>query len=337
MRLGLHFGHAYQKLKSASAARQLVEVAHAADGLGYDSLWLVDPAGGTDQFAALAAMAGATRRARLGTGVASIFHRHPLGLAAAARTVDDLSDGRMVLGLGTSHRELVADIGVAWRKPFAAMQEAFTIIRGLLDGQTLDFRGAHFRVRGRLQPPPRRRMPIYLGAVQPRMLRFAGAVADGVFLNHLTPSYAPHLVAEVRAGAAEAGRDPAAVELICSVPTYVARDEGEARIAREARKAALGTYVGFEIYRRRYAAMGFGAEMDAIAAAQARGEPIGPLVPDAMVAQMVNAGSVAECRAVIEQYRAAGADTYLIVTASPPGEVAPLLRTLEALAPSGGG
>src|SRR5262245_38724565 len=174
MRLGLHFGHAYQKLDSASAARQLVEVAGAADALGYDSLWLVDSAGGTDPFAALAAMAAATRRVRLGTAVASIFHRHPLVLAAAARTVDDLSDGRMVLGLGTSHPELVADIGVAWQRPFAAMQEGVAIIGGLLAGQTLDFRGAHFRTRGRLQPPPRRRVPIYLGAIQPRMLRYAG-------------------------------------------------------------------------------------------------------------------------------------------------------------------
>ena len=61
------------------------------------------------------------------------------------------------------------------------------------------------------------------------MLRYAGAVADGVLLNHLTPAYAPRLVAEVRAGAAAAGRDPAAVEVICSVPTYVAPDAEGAR------------------------------------------------------------------------------------------------------------
>jgi alkanesulfonate monooxygenase SsuD/methylene tetrahydromethanopterin reductase-like flavin-dependent oxidoreductase (luciferase family) len=328
LRVGVHFGHA------VADAPLLVETARWADELGYDSYWLVDPAEGLDPFAALAAAAGATRRLRLGTGVASIFHHPPLSLATNARTIDDLSGGRMLLGLGTSHPEIIAQVGVAWRKPFTAMQEAMAITRGLLDGEAVDVRGEHFRVSTRLQPSPRRRLPIVVGAIRPRMLRFAGATADGVLLNHVVPSYVPRLVEEIRRGAAEAGRPPEAVEIVCSVPTYVGEDAEDVQRARETRRAMLVRYIGLEIYRRRYAAMGFGAEMDAIAAALGRGEPAAALVPDTMVAQMVNAGSAGECRAVMSQYGATGVDTYLVLPIYPPGDTGPLRRTLEALAPA---
>ena len=327
MRLGIQF-------QPHLPPREHAEIARQADELGYDSFWLTDPSLGNDPFAVLAAIAVTTRRIRLATGVASIFHRHPVTLASVARTIDDLSDGRMILGLGTSHSETMeAKLGIPFRKPLTAMKEAVAIIGDLLDGRRVDFEGTHFRVHARLDPTPQRRVPIHIGAIQPRMLQYSGAAADGVMLNHLIPSYAPVVVEEIRKGITEAGRKREEVEIVCAVPTYVARDADDARQARERRKAVLGSYVALNIYRRRYAAMGFAAEMDAIAAAQSRGEPTAHLVPDKLVEQMVNAGSPDECRAVLDQYRAAGADSVLIVPVFPPGDLSPFYRTMEALAP----
>jgi alkanesulfonate monooxygenase SsuD/methylene tetrahydromethanopterin reductase-like flavin-dependent oxidoreductase (luciferase family) len=167
------------------------------------------------------------------------------------------------------------------------------------------------------------------------MLQFTGSAADGVMLNHLIPSYAPAVIEEVRRGAIEAGRRPEDVQIVVSVPTYVAENPEDARRARATRKGMLGFYVGLDIYRRRYTNMGFGAEMDAIVRAVERGEPVAPLVPDAMVDQMVNAGDADECRAVIDRYRSAGANVVLIVPIFPPGDLGPFYRTIEALAPAG--
>ena len=328
MRLGIQF-------QPPLPPGQHAEIARRADELGYDSFWLTDPSLGNDPFAVLAAIAVTTRQIRLATGVASIFHRHPVTLASVARTIDDLSNGRMILGLGTSHAETMeAKLGIPFRKPLTAMKEAVTIIGELLDGRQVDFEGTHFRVRARLDPLPQRRVPIHIGAIQPRMLRYSGAAADGVMLNHLIPDYAPVVIEEIRQGMAEAGRRSDEVEIVCAVPTYVAKDPDDARQARERRKAVLASYVALNIYRRRYAAMGFGAEMDAIAAAQSRGESTAHLVPDKLVEQMVNAGSPDECRAVLDQYRAAGVDTLLIVPVFPPGDLSPFYRTMEALAPA---
>ncbi|HEX2174191.1 MAG TPA: LLM class flavin-dependent oxidoreductase [Dehalococcoidia bacterium] len=328
MRLGIQF-------QPPLGVKELVEVARRADGLGYDSFWLTDTAVGSDPFAVLATIAGATDRIRLATGVASIFHRHPVTLAGVARTVDDLSDGRMILGLGTSHREMMERLlGVPWRKPLTAMKEAVTIIHDLLDGKRVDFDGTQYRVHAKLDPAPRRRVPVFIGAIQSKMLQYAGSAAEGVMLNHLIPSYAPTVIEEIRRGATGAGRRPEDVEIVVSVPTYVAQSPEEARQARATRKEMLGFYVGLNIYRRRYTNMGFGAEMDAIAGAIERGEPVAPLVPDAMVDQMVNAGSAEECRDVIDRYRAAGADAVLIVPIFPPGDLSPFFRTIEALAPA---
>lgn len=329
MRLGIQF-------QPPLGVKQLIEIARQADGLGYDSFWLTDTAVGSDPFAILAHIAGATERIRLATGVASIFHRHPVTLASVARTIDDLSDGRMVLGLGTSHREMMERLlGVPWRRPLTAMKEAVTIIGDLLDGKRVDVDGTQYQVHAKLDPAPRRRVPIYIGAIQSKMLQYTGSAADGVMLNHLIPSYAPVVIEEVRRGAAEAGRKPEDVQIVVSVPTYVAESPEDARQARATRKGMLGFYVGLNIYRRRYTNMGFGAEMDAIVKAVERGEPVAPLVPDAMVDQMVNAGSADECRAVIDQYRAAGADVVLLVPIFPPGDLTPFYRTMEALAPAG--
>lgn len=326
MQLGIQF-------QPPLAIPRLIEVARRADDLGYDSFWLTDSSIGNDPFALLGAIASVTRRIHLGTAVASIFHRHPVTLASVARTIDDVSDGRMLLGLGTSHRETMeGKLGVPFRRPLSAMKEAIPIIRDLLDGQHVTSNGDHFRVDAKLQPPPQRRVPIYIGAIQPKMLQYTGAATDGVLLNHLVPSYAPTAIGLVRDGARAAGRDPKDVKIIVSVPTFVADSAEEARRARETRKGMLGFYVGLDIYRRRYAAMGFAAEMDAILGAQQRGEPVAPLVPDALVNQMVNAGSVDEVRAVFDQYRAAGADSLLIVPIFPPDDLAPFYRTLDALA-----
>lgn len=327
MRLGIQF-------QPAIPPPQLLALAQKADDLGYDSFGVTDSSLGNEPFSMLGAMAVATRRIRLVTSVASIFHRHPVTLASAARTIDDLSGGRMVLGLGTSHAEMMGRLGVVWQTPLTAMGEAIALIDRLLSGERVNYQGRHFHVQAQLVPRPLRRVAIMIGAVQPRMLHLAGAVADGVILNHLTHDFAPEAIEQVRQGARDAGRDPRDVEILCSVHTAVVANRDEARRALDIRKAMLETYVGLENYRRRYATLGFGAEMAELAAAQERGEPVAARIPDHMVEHMVNIGSAGQCRAIIDRYRAAGADSYLVAPLCVADDIAPFERTIEALGPA---
>jgi 5,10-methylenetetrahydromethanopterin reductase len=217
-------------LPPAAPAAELLKLAEELERLGYDYLWINDERLERDPFTLLAAVAQRTGRVRIGPGVTNPYSRHPALVATAMATLDELSGGRAVLGLGaggTNHRAL----GIEREAPVTALRQAVELLRGLWAGSTLTVEGAVVRAnQAKLDfAPERPRIPIYIGARGPRVLELAGAVADGVIVGNVaTREGWAYALERIRAGATRAGRGFEDVRLTAWLYSSVADDEDEA-------------------------------------------------------------------------------------------------------------
>ncbi len=211
---------------------ELVATAQEAETLGCSFVWANDDRLQKDLFGVLAAIALQTERVQLGPGVTNPYSRHPALIAAAVATLDELSEGRAVLGLGaggTNHRAL----GVERSAPVATLRDSIRLIRELLRGETVTVEGAVVSREARLDFEPRRpNVPIYLGARGPRMLELAGEVADGAIVGNLATVEGWRYARErVRTGVERAGRDPEAVPLVAWFYCSISDDSSAAKEA----------------------------------------------------------------------------------------------------------
>jgi 5,10-methylenetetrahydromethanopterin reductase len=217
-------------LPPTSPVADLVALAEEVERLGYRYLWVNDERLERDPFTVLAAMAQRTERIRIGPGVTNPYSRHPALIATATATLDELSGGRALLGLGaggTNHRALV----IERRAPVTALRDGVELIRALWAGSTATVEGDVVRARdARLDfAVPRPRIPIYIGGRGPGVLELAGAVADGVIVGNVaTREGWTYALDRVGAGAARAGRDVGEVRLTAWLYACVGDDEDEA-------------------------------------------------------------------------------------------------------------
>ncbi len=214
-----------------------IEVAKRAERAGFDSVWTTEFFH-QHGFVRLAAVAGATERVKVGTGIAYAFMRTPLLAASAAMDVDEISGGRMVLGLGSGTRNM----NEKWYSvPFDAppaprMREAVQLIRAAFaakKGGGLRFEGDYYNVNIPMYQragAARESVPIYVAAVNKGMIRAAAAVADGL-VGH--PIYTRRYIAEVVNPELEGTRCELAPYLLCSIADDpdLARREARAQIA----------------------------------------------------------------------------------------------------------
>jgi 5,10-methylenetetrahydromethanopterin reductase len=217
-------------LPPSAPVADLVALAEEVERLGYRYLWVNDERLERDPFTVLAAMAQRTDRVRLGPGVTNPYSRHPALIATATATLDELSGGRAVLGLGaggTNHRAL----GIERKAPVTALRDAIELVRDLWAGSTATVEGDVVRAReAKLDFAAQRpQIPIYIGGRGPRVLELAGEVADGVIVGNVATregwSYA---LDRIVAGAARAGRDVGEIRLTAWLYVCVADDEDEA-------------------------------------------------------------------------------------------------------------
>src|SRR4051812_39498531 len=187
-------------VSGGSGLGDIVESARLAEAAGFESVWATEF---YDRSAtvSLAAMAQATERTGLGSAIAYAFGRTPLVLAAEARDLDELSGGRLILGLGTGTRRMQQDWhGLDGEHPASRMEELVPLLRELwhLHEGPIDHDGRFYRLRVQPTAPPREPFrldtPIYMAGVNARMVEAAGAVADGL-VGH--PLYTPQYVREV--------------------------------------------------------------------------------------------------------------------------------------------
>ncbi len=249
MRLALIGGYAGLGLDES-----LVTLTREAERLGYASVWVAE-AYGSDAPTVLGWLAAQTEHIGLGSGVMQIPARTPAMTAMTAATLDTLSGGRFLLGLGVSGPQVSEGWhGVRFGSPLGRTREYVEIVRTALARKPVEYEGEHFTLPLPDGPgkalrltlhPPRPDLPIYLAAVGPRNLRLAGEVADGWLAIFLSPEHSSDQFASIREARTASGRgsteDPmAGFDVVATVPVVVADD-------LEAARAAVAPYTALYI------------------------------------------------------------------------------------------
>ena len=316
---------------------EVVECCRLADKLGYDSFWLSEGHGG-DQFTTLTACALATERIKLGTSIISVFVRSAPTIAMAAACLDHFSQGRFILGLGSSHKvQVEGEHSVPYEKPITRLREYIDVIRSLLRDGEVSYKGSVLDI-DRFDfwlPTLHPEVPIYAAAVFDKMLRTCGEITDGTILTWTTLSGAQNAAKVVAEGARAAGRDPAEVAIADLITTVVSTD-GPADL--EGIRRATAFYAGFfPRYNRALAQNGFSDEAAAIRKAYLegkRGPDLESLVPDSMLRSLAIIGAPDECRERIQAYRDAGVTLPIIAPrTSGPHAAERAKQIIRALAP----
>lgn len=209
-------------------AEDVLAAVTEAEALGAEIAFIAEDINCRDSFVLGALASSRTSRIRVATGVANPYTRNPTSLAMATATLDEVSGGRAILGLGSSSPSLIeGQMGIPAGASVGVMREAVSIIRGLLAGQTVTLQGRRFRYQdARLEARPvQARIPIFFAAMGPQMLRLVGQVADGVLLNvGATTEYIAWAIGEIRAGAEAAGRSMDAITVAAWLTAYVTED-----------------------------------------------------------------------------------------------------------------
>jgi len=166
---------------------ELVSHAVLAEKCGFDMIWVTDHYNNRNVYVALSLLAEKTKEVKLGPGATNPYHIHPALTASAVASLDEISGGRATLGMGAGDETTLASIGIHREKPVARLKEAVGLIRRLLAGERVTFDGEFFRLNGAQLTYTPSKIPIYIGAQGPLMLKTAGLIGDGVLINASHP------------------------------------------------------------------------------------------------------------------------------------------------------
>ena len=297
------------------------EGARIAEERGYEICWTTETSTGygKDAPSQLAAAALATSTIKLGTAIIPIYTRTPTLIAQAATSLDEISNGRFILGLGTGHGpNLGQNHGITLGRPFQRVRECVAILREALGKGKVTFQGEIYTIPNLvlLVPNPQRHIPIYLGALGPRMAQLAGELADGVILNMVTREYLEEVIPQLREAARQAGRDPAQVDIACLILACADDTHGE-----EICRRRIANYLSMPFYQNHMKHAGFAPEVEKITRAlQQRGvkgsqgqgvedrglQEAAKEVSSRMLDALALAGNPEGWAQKIERYRAAG-------------------------------
>ncbi|HUL24962.1 MAG TPA: LLM class F420-dependent oxidoreductase [Streptosporangiaceae bacterium] len=277
--------------------------------LGYTDAWSSE-LNGADAFTPLALAAQWTDRLRLGTAIAGIFTRGPALLAMNGATMAALAPGRFVLGIGISSPVIVeAWNGIELARPYQRARDTLVFLRAALAGEKISAEYPSFTINGfRLDPPPAQPPALALAALRPGMVALAAALADGAITNWLAPS-------DVPAVRAAAGPDCELIARVFVCPTP------DADLARQVGRRLIAAYLTVPAYAAFHDWLGRGEVLRPMQDAWAAGDRKGALaaIPDHVVDDLVVHGPPEACRERVEQYRASGLDTPVVMVVPAPG------------------
>jgi alkanesulfonate monooxygenase SsuD/methylene tetrahydromethanopterin reductase-like flavin-dependent oxidoreductase (luciferase family) len=315
-----------------------LRAAQLADELGYDSFW-VPEAWGYEIFSLLTEMAVHTSRIKLGTGIVNVFSRSAGLLAMSAATVDEISEGRLILGIGTSGKRVIEGFhGRPFDRPLTQVRDVIRVVRALLAGKKLsesDARLHAYRPFTLEMTPVRRHIPIYVAALKQQSITSIGELADGWI-----PTFWPYArtgqgLDWIAAGARQAGRDPAAISV---APFTMVLPLGDVMGKQKAREL-VAFYVGGmgDYYKELLTGFGFGDACqriedlyrDKATRAQAAGA-----VSEDMIEALTIAGAPRHCVAELRRRRQFGID--LPILGLPTDVPWPVLEAfIRGMAPQG--
>ncbi len=298
-----------------------LRAAQLADELGYDSFWLPE-AWGYEVFSLLTELALSTKRIRLGTGIVNVFSRSPALLAMHAATLDELSEGRFVLGLGTSGERVIEGFhGRRFAQPLTQVRDVIRVVQTLLAGESLSDAGAElaqYRPFTLAMKPVRPRVPIYVAALKQKAIESIGELADGwmpTFWPYQELSKGREWLAN---GAKRAGRDPA--EIVTAPFTTCLPMGGDG--ARAMAKELVAFYIGGmgEYYKELLSGFGYRdacTRVEELYRDKSTRAQAGGAVTDAMIEALTISGDPEHCVEELRRRRDFGCD--LPILALPTG------------------
>jgi F420-dependent oxidoreductase-like protein len=341
VRLGLSMGTL--GMGRFEPASQL-ELARAAERLGYHSLWASEGYG-ADPVALLAWLSAHTSTIGLGSGVLQISARGPVTAAMHAATIDQASAGRFRLGLGTSGPQVVEGWhGRRYDRPLARLRDYVAVTRMALAGEPVSYAGETLSLplpdsRGKelalTISPHRERLPVYLAAMGPKAIALAGEIADGWLPIHFPPEHVAACREHLAEGARRAGRSLDGFDVAPMVTALIDEDDD---YARDLMRPILAVYLGgmgtreVNFYNRLAARLGFADAAAATQEAYLAGRPGDAIdaLPDELIDAMTLCGTPDRARERLAAYREAGAGTLIVTLAAP--DLEDRLEQLELLA-----
>lgn len=309
-----------------------------AEQLGVESVWTAE-AWGFDAVSPLAFLAGKTSRVKLGTAIMQAGTRTPAAVAMTALTMQSLSEGRFILGLGNSGPQVIEGWhGVRFDRPLQRLREIVEIVRMACSGERVSYNGKIYQLplpggegRALKTSAPPAHVPIYLATLGPKSLEVTGEIADGWLASSFTADNSQPLLDAIRRGADRAGRDFGAIEKQAGGVVQFG-DDLEKLIAP--RKPGFAFEIGamgspeHNFYKDAYAMQGFADEVQQVQALwlERKRDEAAALVPDELVIKANLLGTEEMVKDRIRAYRDAGITS---ISVSPAGET--LAERVETL------
>ncbi len=308
-----------------TAADQL-DLARTAEELGYDSVWTAE-AYGSDAATVLAWLAAGTSRIKLGSGIFQIPARSAAMTAMTAATIDQLSGGRFLLGLGTSGPQVSEGWhGVRFAKQLQRTREYVEVVRMALSHQKVEFHGETIELPLPDGPgkalkltirPAQQQIPIYLAVLGPKNVELAGEIADGWLPVFFSPEHTAALRVPLQAGATRAGKSLDSFRICPNVNVMISDDP---ELARNAMRPVLGLYVGGmgsreqNFYNRLVSSYGFEREAQQVQELYLAGRKSEAMLalPDDLIDAVSIAGTRQRARERIRAFRDAGVETLIV-------------------------
>ena len=241
-------------------AGEIPGLVELAEQVGFGAFWKGE-SNSTDPLVLLSAIAVRTSKLKLGTAIYHVYGRSAITLGIQSATLQDLSAGRLLLGIGVANKTIAAWHNGVFDRPLTRAREYIEILRKTAAGERVEYEGEIYNTGKRFQlswTPSHPVFPIYLAGLGPQMTKLVGKISDGVFINMATPATVKKIAKRVREGAVEAGRDPDAIEIIVKVRVSLNPDRA---IARSKLKQVLTFYNIADHYKDMLIASGFEPEV----------------------------------------------------------------------------
>lgn len=317
---------------------EVVAKVKIADELGYDSIWLGE-SWGYELFTSMADLVRATKRIKVGAGIANVYSRSPAVIASTVATLDERSGGRIVLGLGPSSANVNEHWhGVPFQKPVQRTREYVEIIRMILRGEKLVYHGEFFNLERGFKlrfNPIRKEVPIYIAAMGPKNVVQSGEIADGVLPVYWPGNKWGELREQLDEGSRLAGRPPHSAAIAPYLTCFILDEnatEEDRKSARFRAATPLAYYIGKMgiYYAQMLTRQGYGKEVEAVQQGWKTGMQSGieAITPELLDATSL-VGTPTEIVAKLDQWVAAGVDEPIL--SMPPGPVDIAGPQLEAM------
>jgi 5,10-methylenetetrahydromethanopterin reductase len=315
------FGVGFESLHT----REFVAHARRAEELGFGSFWVPEDPFYRGAFTVASAIACRTSKIRIGLGIVNPYLRHPALTAMEFAALDEVSDGRGILGIGAGLKDWIEGrLRIPYTRPSTAMRECIEIVRRLFRGEEVTYPGRVFQTeRIKLSfKPVRTEIPVYLGVLGPKNCELSGAAADGLLLSVMSsPAYVKFAMEHVRRGLEKSGRDARTFGVSAYILSSISEDERAARDRLRPIVAILISLMAPQPTTPIFAAAGLPADtIRAFGESFARGKVPADMVTDSMIDTFTIAGSPARCRENLARLVEAGvtAPVFFEVPGVPP-------------------